>query len=306
MKLEEVPDPTVGEEQVLIEVKAVGVNPVEAYIRSGRYPIRGPLPYTPGSDAGGIVRQVGPKVTTFHPGDRVYTAGSLSGTYAQLALCNASQVHTLPEKLTFQQGAAIGVPYSTAWRAMFIRGSATPGETLLVHGASGGTGIAAVQIAVAAGLTVLGTAGTDKGLALVLAQGAKHALNHKKDGYLDEIMQFTGGKGVNLILEMLANVNLNKDLGLLAQRGRVVVVGNRGPVEIDARQTMSKDAAILGMSMFNATPAELWTIHSAIGAGLSNGSLRPVIGREMPLAQAPQAHEAVMESGAHGKIVLIP
>jgi NADPH2:quinone reductase len=306
MKLEEVPDPKPGDEQIVIEIKAVGINPVEAYIRSGKYPIRGPLPYTPGADAGGIVRQVSSKVTTFRPGDRVYTAGSVTGTYAQFALCNAAQVHPLPEKVTFQQGAAIGVPYATAWRALFIRGNAIAGETLLVHGASGGAGTAAVQIAAAAGLTVIGTAGTDKGLKLVLDQGAKHALNHKSEGYLNKIMDLTSGNGVNLILEMLANLNLNKDLGLLAQRGRVVVIGNRGPTEIDARQTMTKDAAILGMSLFNATPAELWTIHSAIGAGLSNGTLRPIISREMPLAQAPQAHEAVMESGAYGKIVLIP
>jgi NADPH2:quinone reductase len=119
-------------------------------------------------------------------------------------------------------------------------------------------------------------------------------------------MAFTGGRGVDVVLEMLANVNLDRDLEILALRGRVMVVGNRGRVEIDPRKMMGKDGTILGMTMFNATPDDLRTMHAAIGAGLENGTLKPVIGREMPLAQAVQSHGAVMESGAYGKIVLIP
>ena len=287
MKLEEVPDLKPAAGQVLIRVKAVGVNPVETYIRSGKYPLTVPLPYTPGSDAAGTVEAVGPDVKSVRPGDRVYTAGSLSGTYAQLALCGETQVHRLPPEVSFQQGAAVNVPYATAWRAIHLRARAVPGEVILVHGASGGVGVAATQIAKALSAVVIGTGGTDRGRRLVQEQGADHVLDHHDPNYLQRLTDLTGGKGPDVIIELLANVNLNKDLGVVARYGRVVVIGSRGPVEIDARQAMGKDSSILGMSLANATPAELRTIHAALGAGLQNGTLRPVIGKELSLAERP-------------------
>ena len=305
LKLEEVPDPKPGAGQVLVRVKAAGVNPVETYIRAGRYGNR-QFPFTPGADAGGTVEAVGEGVTKFRAGQRVYTAGSLTGTYAQLALANESQVHPLPEKISFAQGAALGVPYATACYALFLRAGAKPGETVLVHGASGGVGTAAVQLARAAGLTVIGTGGTDNGRKLVAEQGAHHVLDHRANDYLRQVMDLTGNRGVDLILEMLANVNLAKDLGVLARFGRVVVVGSRGRIDIDPRDTMSRNASILGMTLMNATEAELKQIHSALIAGLENGTLRPIIGKEIPLAEAARAHREVLEPGSYGKIVLVP
>src|SRR5690348_13479012 len=305
LRLEEVPDPQPGPGEVVVRVKAAGVNPVDTYIRSGNYGER-PLPYTPGTDAGGIVEAVGPDVSGFAPGDRVYTAGSVTGTYAELALCKAGNVHPLPNGVTFAQGAGVNVPYATAFRGLFRRAQAVAGESLLVHGASGGVGTAAVQIARAAGLTVIGTAGTEQGRQLVLEQGAHFALDHHSPGYLEEAIQLTGGRGVDVILEMLANVNLAKDLTTLASGGRVVVIGNRGTIEINPREAMRRDAAILGMVLMNGSDKEIAGIHAALVAGLENATLRPVVGREFPLADAPAAHEAVMDAGAHGKIVLIP
>lgn len=305
MKLEDVPEPAPGPGQVLIRVRAVGVNPVETYIRAGAYARKPSLPYTPGSDFGGVVAAVGSGVTRVKTGDRVYAHGT-SGGYAELALADEWQVNRLPERVSFQQGAALGVPYGTAWRALFVRAHARPGETVLVHGASGGVGVAAVQIARARGLTVVGTAGTDEGLRLVREQGAHHVLNHKDADYLQPLMGLTGGRGVDVVLEMLANVNLDKDLDVLALRGRVVVIGNRGRVEIDARKAMGKDGAILGMTLFNASREELEEIHSGLVAGLEGGTLTPVIGKELPLADAAKAHVGVMEPGAFGKIVLVP
>jgi NADPH2:quinone reductase len=308
MKLEELPDPVAGPGQVVVQVKAVGVNPVDTYIRSGTYVRKPNLPYTPGTDVGGIVAAVGREVTAFKSGDRVYANGTASGygAYAEATLCDSAQVHPLADHLSFAQGAAIGTPYGTAWRALFDRARAQPGETLLVHGASGGVGIAATQLARAYGMRVIGTAGTEKGAALVRPQGAHEVRNHPDAGYLDRILPRTRGHGVDVILEMLANENLDKDLGVLAFRGRVVSVGNRGRVEIDPRKLMSKDGAILGMTMFNATAEDLRTAHAALVAGLENGALKPVVSRELPLAQAPQAHAAIVEPGAMGKIVLIP
>jgi NADPH2:quinone reductase len=153
---------------------------------------------------------------------------------------------------------------------------------------------------------VIGSGSTDAGLAAAREHGADIVVNHREPGHADEIMRASGGKGVNLIVEMAAHVNLDRDLGLLAKYGRIVVVGNRGKTEIDARQAMGRDAAILGMTLFNVTDAEFVEIHAALIAGLANGTLNPVVGREIPLAQAPRAHEAVMEAGALGKIVLVP
>lgn len=310
LQFEDAPDPTAGPGQVLVRVRAAGVNPVDTYIRSGGYARMPALPYIPGADAAGVVEAVGEGVSRVRKGDRVYTAGGggglLTGAYAELMVCDASLVYPLPANISFAQGAALGVPYGTAYQALFHKARARPGETVLVHGASGGVGIAAVQLAVAHGMTVIGTAGTDRGRKLVEEQGAHHVLDHTTADYLDKLMALTEGCGVDVILEMLANVNLAKDLDVVARFGRIVVIGNRGTIEINPRGTMTKDAAILGMALWNASAQELVAIHAALGAGLANGTLRPVIGRELPLREAARAQVAVLEAGAYGKIVLTP
>ena len=310
MKIEDVPDPKAGPGEVVVHVRAAGINPVDAYILSGTYPRKPPLPYTPGQDGAGEVESVGAGVTEVKAGDRVYICGvgntvAGAGTYAEKALCIPSQLHPLPARTSFGQGAALGVPYCTAYRALFQRAHAKPGETVLVHGATGGVGIACVELAHACGLIVIGSGGTEAGLTVVREHGADFVVNHKTPAYADEIMKATGGRGVDLIIEMAAHVNLDRDLSLLSKYGRVVVVGNRGKTEIDARAAMGRDASILGMTLFNVTDAEFVEIHAGLIAGLSNGTLNPVVGREFPLADAPRAHEAVMEAGALGKIVLV-
>jgi NADPH2:quinone reductase len=294
---------------VLVRIRAAGINPVDTYILSGSYARKPALPYVPGSDGAGEVEAVGAEIKDLRPGDRVYVAGDNvsgtgAGTYADQAICTRAQVHPLPDRVSFAQGAALGVPYATAYRALFVCGQARPGEIVLVHGASGGVGLAAVQLARAHGLTVIGTGGSERGLQAIRQNGAELAVNHREAGYLDLVMRTTGGHGVNLVLEMAAHLNLDKDLGVLARGGRVIVIGNRGRVEIDARQAMARDAAIQGMLLFNASPSGLASIHAALVAGLRSGALNPVVGREFPLADAPRAHEAVLEPGALGKIVL--
>ena len=306
MRLEETPDPSPGPGQVLVRIRAAGVNPVESYIRTGTYARRPALPYTPGNDAAGIVEAVGDGVTGVAAGDRVYTSETVTGAYAELALCGAARVHPLPAGVSYAQGAAVGVPYATAWRALHQRIRSVPGETVLIHGASGGVGVAAVQIARAAGMRVFGTAGTAEGIALVLREKAHAVFDHRSAGYLEEAVAATGGRGFDVILEMLANVNLPRDLKALAMGGRVVVIGNRGTVEIDPRDAMARDASIVGMSLFNIPEADRAVVQAALVAGLENGTLRPVVGRELPLSAAPESHVAVMSPGAKGKIVLVP
>jgi NADPH:quinone reductase len=304
LRLEEVPTPQTGPDEVLVRIHAVGVNPVETYIRAGKYARLPGLPFTPGNDGAGVIEQVGADVSEFKPGDRVYTGGSLSGTYAEFALCKKEQVYSLPANVSFAQGAAMGTPYATAYRGLFQRANAKPDEIVLVHGASGGVGTAAVQLARARGLRVFGTAGSDQGLKLAREQGAHEVFDHRAPDHFEQIMNVTRGRGVDVIVELLANVNLGKDLAILTKGGRVVVVGSRGPVEINPRDTMQRDADVRGMILPNTPPAELASIHAALVAGLENGTLRPLIGKEFPLAEAAQAHRAVMEPGAMGKIVL--
>ncbi len=307
LKLDEVPDPQPAPEQVVIRVHAAGVNPVEAYIRTGTYAFKPDLPYTPGNDAAGVVAAVGREVKKFKSGDRVYVTDSLTGTYAEQTLADPSKVHRLPDHVSFEQGAAIGIPYGTAYRGLFQRAAAKPGETVLVHGASGGVGTAAVQLARAAGMIVIGTAGSEVGIKLVKEQGAHHGLHHASDGYLDEVMTLTSGKGVDVIIELLANKNLGRDLTVLAKKGRVAVIGSRGVVEINPRDAMGREADIRGVTLASASATEYSQMHAALTAGLENGTLRPLIGKKIPLAEAARAHEEIMQpSGAHGKMVLLP
>jgi NADPH2:quinone reductase len=303
MKLEDAIDLVPGPDQIVVRIHAVGVNPVETYIRAGAYALKPPLPYTPGSDAAGVVEATGERVTRFKTGDRVYTAGTLSGAYAELALCTSGQVYSLPENVSFAQGAALHIPYATAYRALFLRAHAHAGQTVLVHGASGAVGLAAVQFAVAAGLTVFGTGGTERGLQLVREQGA-HALNHGAPEYLAQLMKSTGDRGVDVVVEMLANANLGKDLTILGEGGSVVIVGSRGDAQINPRLLMRAQGAILGMT--GGTPEHYAEAHAAIGAGLRNKTLRPIIGKELPLAEASRAHHEIITGHSYGKIVLVP
>ena len=306
MKLEEVPDLKPGPGQVLVRVEAAGVNPVDTYVRSGAYARKPSLPYTPGSDGAGVVEAVGDGIKRLKSGDRVYLAGAASGTYAQQALCLEPQAYALPQKISFAQGAGVWVPYATAYRALFQLAKAQPPDVVLVHGASGGVGTAAVQLARAAGLTVIGTAGGDKGKELVRKEGAHHVLDHNASDFSEQLMSLTGGRGADVILEMLANKNLGKDLQLVAAGGKVIIVGSRGPVEVNPRDAMMREATVIGLMLFAATERQLAGIHAALFAGMQDGTLRPVVGQEMPLADAPRAHEAVLAPGAYGKIVLVP
>jgi NADPH:quinone reductase len=304
LRLEDVPTPRPGPGEVLVRMHAIGVNPVETYIRAGTYARLPKLPYTPGNDGAGVIEQTGDSMTEFKPGDRVYTAGSVTGTYAEFALCKTDQVHRLPANVSFAQGAAMGTPYATAYRGMFQRADAKPGETVLVHGASGGVGTAAVLLARARGLRVFGTAGSDEGRKLAREQGAHEVFDHRAPDHFEQVMKATNERGVDVIVELLANVNLGKDLPILAKGGRVAIVGSRGRIEIDPRDTMQRDVDLRGMVLPNTSPADMASIHAALVAGLENGTLRPVIGKELPLAEAAQAHRAVREAGAVGKIVL--
>ncbi|XP_045570220.1 quinone oxidoreductase isoform X1 [Salmo salar] len=268
-----IPVPNPGQKQVLIHVHACGVNPVETYIRSGTYARKPSLPYTPGTDVSGVVEAVGDRVQLLQAGDRVFTTATETGGYAEYTVVSEDCVHRLPDPLDYKQGAAIGIPYCTAYRALFHKAHAKAGETVLIHGASGGVGVAACQMARALGLRVLGTAGTTEGLELVLRNGAHQAFNHKEEGYTSKIMDATKGQGVNVIVEMLSNVNLSNDLQMLAYGGRV-----------------TEEKAECAAALF---------------AGMDAGWLKPAVGKQYTLDMAYQAHIDIIDCpGASGKMVL--
>ena len=310
LQLDEIDDPVPGPGEVVVDVRAAGVNPADTYMRTGTYAIIPDLPYTPGGDAGGVISAVGTGVETLSVGDSVFVGTGLSfdltGCYAEKVKRKADEVLPLPANLTFAQAAAFGVSYTTAHYALFERGNAAPGETVFIHGASGSVGTSAIHLAKRAGLKVVGSGGTDKGLALIRSEGADLAVNHTCAGYLDEVKSFTGGQGPELILEMLANVNLAADMDLAAKFGRIIVIGNRGEITVNPRVAMMKELDIRGVALWNATREQMRPIIADILAGVADGEIRPVIGREMPLSDAAAAHVAVLEPGAHGKIVLVP
>lgn len=285
LQLVELPDPVPSGDQILVKLEAIGVNPVDTYLRAGKYPKLPNLPYTPGSDGAG---------TNVKTGERVYLSRSLTGTYAELCLATPEQVHPLPDNCSFQDGAALGVPASTAYHALFHKGQIQSGQRVLVRGASGAVGLAAVQMAKGHGCWVAGTASSPEGQKLVKEQGADQVCGHDD----------TEGK-FDVILEMLANSGLQKDLEQTSPRGTIVIVGNRGEIQIDPRLTMTGDLTVKGMSLGNATPEELKEVHAGLNKALREGTLRPTIRKAYPLAQASQAHVDVLESGAAGKLILV-
>jgi NADPH2:quinone reductase len=305
MKLEEVPTPQPVAGQALVRIKATGVNPVDTYLRTGNHAHAPKLPYTPGKDAAGVVESVGEGVTRWITGDRVYTANSITGTYAEYSICSEIDLGRLPDNVGFEEGAGIWTPYATSFRALFQKAAAKSGETVLVHGASGGVGLAAVQWAKRAGLKIVGTASSEEGKSLVAEHGADAVYDHTDENHFAEIKDFTAG-GVDIIIEMLANENLERDFEALAMLGRIVIIGNRGSLNFTPRLAMTKEATIYGMSLFNSPQSARDEIHAEIFSGLSDGTLRPVVGKRFSLEDAPKSHHEVIETKAAGKIVLVP
>lgn len=304
LKFEDAPEPVAKQGELLVRVRAIGVNPADTYTRTGTYAVKPALPYIPGSELSGEVVD-GPRT-----GERIYTLGTvgprLTGACAELAVVRNEDAFRLPEHLTFSQGAAVPIAFGTAWRALFDRGHMQAGQTVLIHGASGGVGTAAVQLASVHGATVIGTASTVEGQKLVRECGAAHVFNHRDANYREQILNTAGGKGVDLIIEMLANVNLDYDLDLLAPGATVVIIGNRGRIEIDPRKMMGKETNIAGVTLWGGGETALRRAFAGIHALLERKALTPVVGSEIPLREASRAHQEVMENGSAGKIVLVP
>lgn len=307
LKYQEIEKPEPQDEEVRIQMKAIGVNPVETYIRMGKYSIVPDLPYTPGNDGAGIIDKVGKGVTRFSKGDRVFTSGVSAsrntGTYAEYAVLDADAVQLLPENISFEEGASLGTPGLAAVNALYYKAKIRGGETVLIHGASGGVGSVAVQLAKRAGAIVIGTAGDENGLEEVKKLGATYVFNHREEGYTEKIIEAAGGSGPNVIIEMATHVNLMKDVDMIAKRGRIVAVGSGGSLEFDPRGLMTKDATVYGMNIANMKKRNYKSAMYILLAALESG-LETEVGETMPLEQAAQAHRDIAEKKKTGKIIL--
>jgi NADPH2:quinone reductase len=255
-------------------------------------------------DGAGLVEAVGSQVRGYRKGQRVYLSGSITGTHAELCLCLPTQIHPLPPQISFEEGACLGIPYATANYALFHRASPRRGQTVLVHGATGGVGIAAIQLAKRAGLNVIATGGSETGRIMLKNIGADLVFDHHQPGYHQNILESTKNQGVDVILEMLANVNLGRDLPLVAQGGCVVIVGCRGPVQIQPRDLMMREADIRGAMILHAPSGIVARVHSDILSGLTEGSIKPVVRALFELEKAQQAAELQALPGACGKIIM--
>ena len=304
MKIETMPPlakPNKGEISVL--VKYVGVNPVETYIRSGVYATVPPYPFTPGGCCSGIVTSIGEGVDKFAIGDRIYSARTISGSYAERSLIQASYAWHLPSNIGFDEGAALGVPYHTAYRAVFTKARVKSKQTILIHGASGAVGVACIQMAKSAGCRVIGTASSDSGIQ-VISPYCDVVITH---GEVNHVLEVTNGVGVDSIIEMAAHTNLGVDLKMLAPGGIVVIVGSRGPVEVNPRDVMAREATVTGVMLWKATEEEFEEAAEYIADGLNAGKLKPIIGQVFDgLEKAAEAHDEVIEHklGSKGKIII--
>jgi len=294
--------PVIAAGQLLVEIGAAGINPVDTYIRSGTNNYQANFPHTPGNDGAGTVVEVADDVTEFKVGDRIYFSRCLSGSSAEFASCLAEKAFPLPDNISFEQGACLGVPYTTAHRALFGRAHAQAGQKVLIHGGTGAVGIAAVQLALAAGLEVVASAGSKAGEALLKEQGAHHVINHKDADHLVPFQNLENG--FDVIIEMLADQNLDQDLKALAHGGCVAVIGNRGTVEINPRDLMARDAAVVGVALANVKTPALKQIGKSLYPLLSSGLLTPVVRKTYSLDELGQAHEDVLKAGALGNLVV--
>lgn len=301
----DVPEPGPG--QVRVRVRAAGLNPADTYMVRGGYEFfHNPLPWVPGFDSAGDIDALGEGVSGLEVGDRVFVAGVLgpcSGAFAQYHVADARVVRRLPASVSYAEGAAIGVPYQTAYHALFQRADLRPGETVLVHGASGGVGQACVQFARAHGARVVATAGSSDGLDLARAQGAHVALDHTATDHV-EALRAAAPQGYDVVIEMAASANLEDDLGVLARRGRIVIVGARTPVEITPRLVMRTEAAIHGIAIWHMSDQQVAESLAATAAGLESGTLHPVVGHKLPLERLADGFALVTSGHRAGKVVL--
>lgn len=309
LNLVDVKEPSPNKGEVRVKLFTIGLNPSESYTISGTYAYNIPkLPYIPGSDGAGIVEEIGERVENVKVGDRVYVCAindkRNTGTYAEKVVMDAKSVFHLPAEMSFEQGAALGVPVFTAYRALIQKAKIRAGEVVLIHGASGAVGTIAVQIAKSVGAIVIGTSSTEQGRETVLNLGADFAIPHVTEENKDQLLELTNGKGPDVIIEFLADVNLEIDTKIITAYGRIVIVGSRGTIKFTPRNIMSTDASVTGMSFINLRKDEAKEMYHGVKALVAKGLVKPVIGRKFNLNEIREAHKHLMGSSGDGRTII--
>lgn len=310
LKTVEIDEPYPNEDEVKVKVFVTGLNPSEAYTITGTYGYNVPnLPYVPGYDATGVIEEVGSSVNHFKKGDRVFlsafSAERNTGTYAEKVVTDAKNVFRLPDNISFKEGAALGIPVFTAYKAIFLKANVRAGETVLVHGASGSVGSMAVQMAKAIGATVIGTSSTEEGRQTILDLGADHAMDHISEDNKEEVLNITNEQGPDVIIEMLANANLETDMQVIVKYGRIIIVGSRDTIEVNPRNLMTSEAIVTGMTFTYPTQKEMKEMQYGVNALLEIGAIRSLIGNEFTLDEPVEAHKSLMESSGNGRTIFV-
>lgn len=304
-----VPIPEPGESEVLIKVAAAGVNRPDVLQRLGMYPVPADADPLPGLEVAGEVVAAGANVSHWKKRDKVM-ALCHGGGYAEFCSVNEGHCLTVPGGLSMVEAAAIPETYFTVWYNVFMRAGLNAGETMLVHGGSSGIGTTAIQLAKAIGASVVTTAGTDAKCEFCRDLGADYAINYKDSDWEKTVGELTGGRGVDVVLDMVAGPYMQKNMNVLGRDGRYVIIAFlQGPkAELNMRQVLGKRLTITGSTLRPQTTAEKAAIATDLASHvlplLESGKVRPIIDSTFPLADAAKAH-VLMESSKHmGKIVL--
>jgi NADPH:quinone reductase and related Zn-dependent oxidoreductases len=234
-----------------------------------------------------------------------FSAERNTGTYAEKVVTDAKNVFRLPDNISFKEGAALGIPVFTAYKAIFLKANVRAGETVLVHGASGSVGSMAVQMAKAIGATVIGTSSTEEGRQTILDLGADHAMDHISEDNKEELLNITNEQGPDVIIEMLANANLETDMQVIVKYGRIIIVGSRDTIEVNPRNLMTSEAIVTGMTFTYPTQKEMKEMQYGVNALLEIGAIRSLIGNEFTLDEPVEAHKSLMESSGNGRTIFV-
>lgn len=308
LRFEDAPDPKVDSGQLLIRVRAAGINPTDVMRLSGRFPQPFDLPYIPGIDVAGEVETVGPGVTGFKKGDKVL-GWAVGGGYAEKASLVAGEAARLPPALSFAEAAAIPIPFYTAYHALHGKARLQRGETVLISAGAGGVGVAAIQLAKAAGARVITTVGSGEKAERVRELGADVTINYKTQDFATEVQRLTEGRGAEVIIESVAADNLAKDFTAVAAGGRIVLIGTGTGKPPEATFNVStalrKDATLYPMVVFNAR-ALIPEMAAALTRLFTEGKIKAVISRTYPLPEAGQAMNDLLAGKVIGKLVLVP
>jgi NADPH:quinone reductase-like Zn-dependent oxidoreductase len=310
MQVDEVEDPKPEPGELLVKTGAAGVNPVDVAIRAAKHPYAKLVkpPYIPGAEAAGEIVGMGEGVDGFQIGQRVY-GRVMGGGYAELVRLPANTAAELPEAYSFEEGAGLTVPFYTAWNALVIKAEASAGETVLVQGGAGGVGMASIQLAKRMGCRVFATVSSKEKADFCKRLGADETINYREENFADRCQELTGGRGVDIIVELNSCDNFDKDLDAICVDGRVIVIGTgtgKGPMaEFRVPAVMTKDARVLGLAVVNLFP-KMPEVVRRFTPILREGSLKVNVDRAVPMADSNVAHEVVLGGKFLGKVVLTP